>query len=132
MRCGEDLLTLWFPGSAWETISSGLCPEKQLISMGKEAEPPDMHSEAEPRNERHSGNVRDENYYVPKTAMGSQSKFLPGNEQPQPAIPHYGTIANTRAGNPDPLLGLGKATTTIAPYSGTLSRLVRSSIWYRS
>ena len=31
----------------------------------------------------------------------------------------YGTIANTRAGKPDPPFGLGKLTTTSAPASGT-------------
>ena len=34
-------------------------------------------------------------------------------------------MAKTLAGNPEPPLGLGKATTTKAPYSGTLSKLVR-------
>ena len=34
-------------------------------------------------------------------------------------------MAKTLAGKPEPSLGLGKATTTKAPYSGTLSRLVR-------
>ena len=34
-------------------------------------------------------------------------------------------MAKTLAWNPEPPLGLGKATTTKAPYSGILSRLVR-------
>ena len=41
----------------------------------------------------------------------------------------HGTIANTLAGKPDPPLGFGNATITLAPASGTLSRLVGSSIW---
>ena len=39
-----------------------------------------------------------------------------------------GMIANTLAGKPEPFFGFGKVTRAIAPYSGTLSRLVRSSI----
>ena len=35
------------------------------------------------------------------------------------AVPFHGRIANTRAGNPEPPLGFGKLTTTIAPDSGT-------------
>ena len=31
----------------------------------------------------------------------------------------HGTIANTRAGNPEPFFGFGKLTTTMAPASGT-------------
>ena len=42
---------------------------------------------------------------------------------------YYGTIAKTRAGKPEPPLGLGKVTTTTAWASGTLSRFVSSSIW---
>jgi len=41
----------------------------------------------------------------------------------------YGKIAKTRAGKPEPSLGLGNVTITRAPASDTLSRLVNSSIW---
>jgi hypothetical protein len=37
----------------------------------------------------------------------------------KPTEATHGTIANTRAGNPDPFFGFGKLTTTIAPASGT-------------
>src|SRR3712207_4663418 len=39
-----------------------------------------------------------------------------------------GTIAKTRAGNPEPPFGFGKLTITIAPDSGTWSRFASSSI----
>ena len=44
-------------------------------------------------------------------------------------IQDHGTIANTRAGNPEPLRGFGKVTIARAPDSGAWSRLQRSSIW---
>jgi len=50
-RINMFILSLWFPGSAWEPTPSGLRPERPLIALATEAEPPGMHSEAEPRNE---------------------------------------------------------------------------------
>ena len=44
------------------------------------------------------------------------------------SIGFYGNIANTLAGNPEPFLGFGNDAITSAPDSGTLSKLVSSSI----
>jgi hypothetical protein len=44
-----------------------------------------------------------------------------------PALGRFqGKMANTLAGNPEPFFGFGNATTTIAPNSGTLSKLVKA------
>jgi hypothetical protein len=44
------------------------------------------------------------------------------------AVKIQGTIANARAGNPEPPFGFGKVTTAIEPASGTWSRFVSNSI----
>jgi hypothetical protein len=54
-------------------------------------------------------------------------QFVPVSNDEFTAL-SYGRTANTLVGKPEPFLGFGNATTTKAPYSGTLSRLARSSI----
>jgi hypothetical protein len=63
-----------------------------------------------------------------KSTCRSARQAAAGARIPQGVLP-YGTMANTRAGKPEPSSGFGKATTTSALASGTRSRLVSSSIW---
>src|SRR5215469_2847754 len=63
---------------------------------------------------------------LPRLSVNSPTTHFRACIHPGPQI--QGTMANTRAGNPEPPFGFGKLATTIAPASGTWSRFVRSSI----